>query len=125
MKFKFDSISIKKSKKQIYIWQGDGWGSNHKGYLAWMYRPARMTLVEGFKNLVEEKYIDERVKFYKWDIIKPNSIFIWIGAYHVLNSFTIITWLFSFGYWIKIRAYFYFIWSVLLNCGVFIHFYLC
>lgn len=65
--------------KNVYIWHGDGWGGNK---LSWMYAPARKTLVEGFKNLVNEKYIDERVKFYKWDIIKPNSIFIWIGEYH-------------------------------------------
>jgi len=63
--------------KTVYIWQGDGWGGNK---LNWMYAPARETLVEGFKNLNVK--IDTRIKCYDWKLIKPNSIFIWIGDYH-------------------------------------------
>ena len=63
--------------KSVYIWHGDGWGGDK---LNWMYAPARKTLAEGFKNY--DVKIDVRVKCYDWKLVKPNSIFVWIGEYH-------------------------------------------
>ena len=63
--------------KNVYIWHGDGWGGDK---LNWMYAPARKTLVEGFKNY--NVNIDTRVKCYDWKLVKPESIFIWVGEYH-------------------------------------------